>query len=508
MIRGPVPLQAVLPSDLAQSTGIDLVDARRIVSLVHRTGRLPERSPATIRRAALDAVRAYGHVPSLARIERRTSGEDPFVKYAFELGDGGVIETVRVPLERAGRFAVCVSSQVGCALGCVFCATGRLGLGAQPRDLGGRRASARDSLRTFRRGRRIHGVLFQGMGEPLANTERVIAAIRVLADPSAEAIDMRNITVCTAGLPRGIRPWRVRCRQFGWASPSGRSCRPSAAVSCPSTKPIRSTRCSPLRASMRQRPGLRRCSPTPCSRATTTVTCTLPRSRKLAQDFALRYGIRPRLSLIPYNAIAEAGLLRSTRLDAFRAVLRARQVGTIVRLLGRRGHWCRLWTARLVFPDCRRQPQRVDFCLVTSLVARLRPYAGVLAFVAAAAAWGFAFLWGWAGMDWRAAVDAGSITPLRGSRVTIWNSPVETDAEREARERKIHLGIGAALKAVEKEVLGNRSKIAGNDIPIFLPEIPYEREELSRHEYCNKIRLLAPEQSEGLKCDDPELDDR
>ena len=53
---------------------------------------------------------------------------DPFMKLALGTADGHVIETVRIPLERAGRFSVCVSSQVGCALACAFCATGRLGL--------------------------------------------------------------------------------------------------------------------------------------------------------------------------------------------------------------------------------------------------------------------------------------------------------------------------------------------------------------------------------------------
>src|SRR4029077_5721073 len=52
---------------------------------------------------------------------------------------------------------------------------------------------------------RIHGVVFQGMGEPMANLDRVLAAIRVMSDPSAQAIDARNITVCTSGLPAGIR---------------------------------------------------------------------------------------------------------------------------------------------------------------------------------------------------------------------------------------------------------------------------------------------------------------
>ena len=61
----PLALQATLPDELARACNIDVTDARRIVSLVHRTGNVPERSPATIRRAALDAARAAGHVPSI-----------------------------------------------------------------------------------------------------------------------------------------------------------------------------------------------------------------------------------------------------------------------------------------------------------------------------------------------------------------------------------------------------------------------------------------------------------
>jgi len=123
-----VALQALSPEDLASRAGIDLADARRIVSLVHRSGALPERSPATIRRAALDRARARGDVPGIERVERRASSVDPFVKFTFRLHDGAIVETVRIPLEKAGRFSVCVSSQVGCALACSFCATGTMGL--------------------------------------------------------------------------------------------------------------------------------------------------------------------------------------------------------------------------------------------------------------------------------------------------------------------------------------------------------------------------------------------
>src|ERR1019366_4632099 len=135
----------------------------------------------------------------------RPSAVDPFVKLALATADGHVVEAVRIPLERAGRFSACVSSQAGCALACVFCATGRLGLARnlETWEIVEQVRLVRGTLESPRT-QRVHGVVFQGMGEPLANVERVIEAIRVLCDPSAMAIDARNMTVCTSGLPTAI----------------------------------------------------------------------------------------------------------------------------------------------------------------------------------------------------------------------------------------------------------------------------------------------------------------
>jgi 23S rRNA (adenine2503-C2)-methyltransferase len=155
-----------------------------------------------VRREALAAVRARGHVPQLElRAER--AADDGFVKYLLVAGDGAALECVRIPLAHAGRFSICVSSQVGCALGCAFCATGRLGLrrNLEAWEIVEQVRVARGRLPA---GGRVHGVVFQGMGEPLANLDRVLAAIAVLTDPSALAIDARAITVCTSGLPAGI----------------------------------------------------------------------------------------------------------------------------------------------------------------------------------------------------------------------------------------------------------------------------------------------------------------
>ena len=195
------------PAALALAVpALSLEEARRVVSQVHRD--IAVSTPSSgIRRGSREAVTAAGHVPALRLHAERASQLDPFVKYAFETADGHIVETVRIPLETPGRFSVCVSSQVGCALACAFCATGRMGLqrNLETWEIVEQVRVVRRGLRLVPGGGRVHGVVFQGMGEPMANLDRVLAAIDVMTDPSALAIDARGITVCTSGLPTGIR---------------------------------------------------------------------------------------------------------------------------------------------------------------------------------------------------------------------------------------------------------------------------------------------------------------
>jgi 23S rRNA (adenine2503-C2)-methyltransferase len=335
-----VALQALSPEDLATRAGIDLVDARRIVSLVHRHGSLPLRSPATIRRVALDAARAFGCVPAIERVERRASAVDPFVKFAFRLHDGAVVETVRIPLEKPGRFSVCVSSQVGCALACSFCATGTMGLK--------RNLETWEIVEQVRRVRadlaefplpdgikpKIHGVLFQGMGEPLANADRVIETIRVLGDPSAQAIDVRNITVCTAGIPSGIR-------RLAAEVPAAR-----LGVSLGSAKPGARRSLMPIDgahslAGVLEAAGehARITGHAPMFAYTllaghNDADDDAAHLAALVLDFATAHGVRPRLSLIPFNDFSQTVFQRSPRLEAFRAALAARGAFAITRYSG------------------------------------------------------------------------------------------------------------------------------------------------------------------------------
>lgn len=277
-------------------------EARRIVSHVFRGGKLGEPVP-TVRRVSVEAVAAAYHVPTLSTRDVRRSALDPFVKFLFETHDHRLVETVRIPLEKPGRYSVCVSSQVGCALACAFCATGRMGL---RRNL--EAWEIVEQVRLVRasipRGEgRVHGIVFQGMGEAMANLDRVLAAIAVLTDPSAMAIDQRTMTVCTSGLPAGIR-------RLASAAPKAR-----LAISIGSARPEVRARIMPISlahsldevldaaAEHAETTGL---SPMWALTLLGGVNDTDDDAHALgalAHAFAARSGHRPRVTFIAYNPI-------------------------------------------------------------------------------------------------------------------------------------------------------------------------------------------------------------
>ncbi len=201
-IQGFTPERLVEP---LSSLGATLPECRRIVSHIVQRGNDDLTGISQVRAPVRDGARAMLDVGRFEVIERRASSLDPFVKYLLKCPDGSQIETVRIPLEKKGRFSVCVSSQVGCAMGCTFCATGRMGF---VRNLEAWeiieqiRIVARE-LKATGEGR-VHGVVFQGMGEPMHNLDNVIDALEVISNPCGLAVDGRNVTVCTVGIVPGI----------------------------------------------------------------------------------------------------------------------------------------------------------------------------------------------------------------------------------------------------------------------------------------------------------------
>lgn len=133
-------------------------------------------------------------------IHYRSVAPDGTVKYLLKLADGFIIETVGIPTEK--RLTVCVSTQVGCPMACDFCATGK---GGYKRNLA--RHEIVDQVLTVQEDfqQRVSNIVFMGMGEPLLNTDNVLAAIQSLNQDVG--IGQRNITVSTVGI-------RDRIRQF------------------------------------------------------------------------------------------------------------------------------------------------------------------------------------------------------------------------------------------------------------------------------------------------------
>lgn len=143
---------------------------------------------------------------ALTLAEAQPSSLDGSTKLLFRTSAGEPVESVLLRI-RSGRTALCVSSQVGCAARCVFCATGYLGLRANlSRDeLLDQVVQAGRLLRP--EGRQIRNLVFMGMGEPFHNEDAVFAALEVLLSPRSFAFAPRRVVISTVGVPEGL----LRC---------------------------------------------------------------------------------------------------------------------------------------------------------------------------------------------------------------------------------------------------------------------------------------------------------
>lgn len=157
---------------------------------------------------------AMGELPRLRLVDSAVSTIDRFQKLAFATHDGLVLETVLIPLHKPGAVSVCLSSQVGCPMGCLFCATARM---PDRRNLAtwemvDQHIQAREWVE--REGRRVTGAVFMGMGEPFLNYDRVLAAAEVLSAPFGGAISGPAITISTVGLVSEIDRFTRERRRF------------------------------------------------------------------------------------------------------------------------------------------------------------------------------------------------------------------------------------------------------------------------------------------------------
>jgi 23S rRNA (adenine2503-C2)-methyltransferase len=136
-------------------------------------------------------------------------------KFLFRLSDGVAIETVLMAY--TDRQTVCVSSQVGCAMGCSFCATGLMGFkrNLTQGEIIEQVIQAANLLR--KENLNLTNVVFMGMGEPFHNYESVMSAIRILNDPAGFNMGMRRFTISTVGLVPGIKRFAEEQTQINLA---------------------------------------------------------------------------------------------------------------------------------------------------------------------------------------------------------------------------------------------------------------------------------------------------
>jgi 23S rRNA (adenine2503-C2)-methyltransferase len=239
------------------------------------------------------------------------------------------IESVLIPqFEREGgardRLTLCVSSQAGCAMGCEFCATARLGLirNLRPAEIVGqvRTGMAAAAPRT------LTNIVLMGMGEPLANYDAVVTAMEILTAEWGYAISPRRITVSTVGLapliPRFIAETRV-----------------NLAVSLTATTDELRTRLMPVGKRWPLAELMRACREVP-----------LPRRKRITFEYVmldgvndadadarrlvrLLHGLRAKVNLIPFNPFPDSGFAPSprARLARFQAILREHGLGATVR---------------------------------------------------------------------------------------------------------------------------------------------------------------------------------
>ncbi|HVY39051.1 MAG TPA: 23S rRNA (adenine(2503)-C(2))-methyltransferase RlmN [Polyangia bacterium] len=200
-----VPARALLPDELRRwvaEAGAPGYRAEQIFRWLHGTAVESTAEMLNVPpplRQALDAA----HPLRRLTVDVVQTARDGTRKLRWKTQDGRAIESVLIPDTDAERdkLTLCVSSQVGCAIDCAFCATATLGFG---RHLGADEIVEQIYRATAIAGRRPTNLVFMGMGEPLHNFEQVTRALALLEHPWGAAFSPRRITVSTAGLVSGI----------------------------------------------------------------------------------------------------------------------------------------------------------------------------------------------------------------------------------------------------------------------------------------------------------------
>ncbi len=330
----PLDLRAFTPAELKErirARGEPAFRAEQIFRALHGPGpggvggvRSPGEASNVPRALREDLLRESPLVPLTVDVAQQA--QDGTRKFRFVTTDGRAIESVLIPDGRPerGMLTLCISSQVGCALDCQFCATATLGFG---RHLTAGEIVEQVYWAMEIAGRRPTNIVFMGMGEPLHNFEQVTRALTLLEHPWGAAFSPRRITVSTVGLVPGIEA-------LGKISPA-----PNLAISLNATTDEVRDRLMPVnrRWPIAQLLEAARKFPLAHNRRVTFEYVLLAGVNDLPADAArlprLLRGIPCKVNLIPWNPFAGPTFERPTgeRIRAFQAALRDTDLPVYIR---------------------------------------------------------------------------------------------------------------------------------------------------------------------------------
>lgn len=200
--------------DLAISYGINPINARPLLGTIVGLGDLDPKSWQSKELISKKLSENLVPLPSLKLLDVVSSAKDGFQKLIFLTEDDLKIETVIIPLLKENSVSICISSQVGCVMGCAFCATARM---TKRRNL--KSWEIIDQMRHARiiaqnQDKRITSAVFMGMGEPFLNYNNVMIAAEHFCYPMPNAISSKSITISTVGLVQEIERFTAEKRPF------------------------------------------------------------------------------------------------------------------------------------------------------------------------------------------------------------------------------------------------------------------------------------------------------
>ena len=174
--------------------------ARQVLRWMHRFGESDFDAMTDIAKSLREKLKSMASVTPPVIVSDKLS-DDGTRKFLFDVGGGNAIETVFIPEDDRGT--LCISTQAGCALDCSFCSTGKQGFNRNltVAEIIGQLWQTNRALGADPKGDRIiSNVVLMGMGEPLANFENTVTALRLMLDDNAYGLSRRRVTVSTSGL--------------------------------------------------------------------------------------------------------------------------------------------------------------------------------------------------------------------------------------------------------------------------------------------------------------------